>query len=85
MSNCFLTEYNITDSIVVALSTHHYMHSVEYFELRRNFVAADLAPNRDALPQPNSLELLESAGFWVDSGLSLPARAGYDVRADVMR
>ena len=31
------------------------------------------------------LELLESAGFWVDSGLSLPARAGYDVRADVMR
>ena len=26
------------------------------------------------------LELLESAGFWVDSGLSLPARAGYDTR-----
>ena len=31
------------------------------------------------------LELLESAGFWVDSGLSLPARAGYDARTDVMR
>ena len=31
------------------------------------------------------LESLDSAGFWVDSGLSLPARAGYDVRADVMR
>ena len=26
------------------------------------------------------LELLESAGFWVDSGLSLPARADYDAR-----
>ena len=30
------------------------------------------------------LELLDSAGFWVDSGLSLPARADYDVRTDVM-
>ena len=39
MGNCFLTGYDITDSIVVALSTHHYIHSVEYFELRRNFVA----------------------------------------------
>ena len=28
--------------------------------------------------------LLDSAGFWVDSGLSLPARADYDVRTDVM-
>ena len=30
------------------------------------------------------LELLESAGFWVDSGLSLPARADYDARTGVM-
>ena len=30
------------------------------------------------------LESLDSAGFWVDSGLSLPARADYDVRTDVM-
>ena len=34
---------------------------------------------------PDGLELLESAGFWVDSGLSLPARAGYGARTDVMR
>ena len=31
-----------------------------------------------------SLELLESAGFWVDSGLSLPALADYDARTGVM-
>ena len=31
-----------------------------------------------------SLELLESAGFGVDSGLSLPARADYDVRTGVI-
>ena len=59
MSNCFLTGYDITDSIVVALSTHHYIHSVEYFELRINFVTADLATNRDALPQTNTFTRLE--------------------------
>ena len=39
----------------------------------------DWAPGTGA-----GLELLESAGFWVDSGLSLPARADYDARTDVM-
>ena len=43
-------------------------------------------PPKETPARPaTGLELLESAGFWVDSGLSLPARAGYDVRADVMR
>ena len=32
----------------------------------------------------SSCWLLESAGFWVDSGLSLPARADYDPRTGVM-
>ena len=43
-------------------------------------------PGCGGRPPPHwlRLELLESAGFWVDSGLSIPARAGYDDRTDVM-
>ena len=76
MGNCFLTGYDITDSIVVALSTHHYIHSVEYFELRRNFVAADLATDRDALPQPNTFTWLElSVNLVFIEGLTGPSKS----------
>ena len=56
------------------------------FVIRAPFPMTNVSPKDDPMPLvPDGLELLESAGFWVDGGLSLPARAGYDVRADVMR
>ena len=60
----------------IGLSKAHSLLNVE-------LIAAQQIDN--TVSNLNRLELLESAGFWVDSGLSLPARAGYDVRADVMR
>ena len=59
MSNCFLMENDIPNSIVVTLPTHHHMHGVEYLELGINLVTADLATNSDALPQPNTFTRLE--------------------------
>ena len=59
MSNFFLTGNDIPDSTVVTLPTHHHMHGVEYLELRRNLVTADLATNGDALSKPNTIARLE--------------------------